>query len=122
MMQDLSQYKTCYRTTPVIILRHSPRPYNFQVFHAGTALNAAGEVVANGGRVLNVTALGNDVAEAQQKAYQVGQGQGKRSDAVVISCVRCRTSDFQTASTQLALLIETAGRVLFVTLGHVAEV
>ncbi|KAG2450950.1 hypothetical protein HYH02_004222 [Chlamydomonas schloesseri] len=40
-----------------------------KVFHAGTARNAAGEVVSAGGRVLNVTALGADVAEAQAKAY-----------------------------------------------------
>ena len=39
------------------------------MFHAGTALNASGELVASGGRVLNVTALGADVAEAQAQAY-----------------------------------------------------
>lgn len=40
------------------------------MFHAGTALNAAGELVASGGRVLNVTALGADVADAQAAAYR----------------------------------------------------
>ena len=39
-----------------------------KVFHAGTA-RRDGELVARGGRVLNVTARGNDVAEAQRKAY-----------------------------------------------------
>ncbi|SFP01391.1 phosphoribosylamine--glycine ligase [Mesorhizobium sp. NFR06] len=39
-----------------------------QVFHAGTAING-GALVANGGRVLNVTALGKTVGEAQAKAY-----------------------------------------------------
>ena len=39
-----------------------------QVFHAGTAING-GALVANGGRVLNVTALGKSVGEAQAKAY-----------------------------------------------------
>ena len=39
-----------------------------KVFHAGTAL-AEGKLVANGGRVLNVTALGRNVTEAQAKAY-----------------------------------------------------
>ena len=39
-----------------------------KVFQAGT-LAAEGELVANGGRVLNVTALGNGVAEARDKAY-----------------------------------------------------
>ncbi len=38
------------------------------VFHAGTALREGG-LVANGGRVLNVTALGASVAEAQARAY-----------------------------------------------------
>ncbi len=38
------------------------------VFHAGTALND-GKLVANGGRVLNVTASGKTVLEAQTKAY-----------------------------------------------------
>ncbi len=38
------------------------------VFHAGTALES-GALVANGGRVLNVTALGGSVREAQAKAY-----------------------------------------------------
>ena len=38
------------------------------VFHAGTA-RREGDLVANGGRVLNVTALGRNVAEAQARAY-----------------------------------------------------
>ena len=40
-----------------------------RVFHAGTALTD-GQLVANGGRVLNVTALGPTVAEAQAAAYR----------------------------------------------------
>jgi len=39
------------------------------VFHAGTALDANGRVISVGGRVLNVTARGQTVAEAQQRAY-----------------------------------------------------
>lgn len=39
-----------------------------KVFHAGTAL-ADGALVANGGRVLAVTAMGANVTEAQTKAY-----------------------------------------------------
>ena len=39
-----------------------------KVFHAGTAWKD-GKLVANGGRVLNVTARGQDIAEARQKAY-----------------------------------------------------
>lgn len=40
-----------------------------KVFHAGTALRD-GEIVAHGGRVLNVTAHGATIAEAQARAYQ----------------------------------------------------
>jgi phosphoribosylamine--glycine ligase len=40
-----------------------------QVFHAGTALKD-GKVVANGGRVLAVTAMGTTIAEARTKAYE----------------------------------------------------
>lgn len=39
-----------------------------QVFHAGTA-RIDGQLVANGGRVLNVTALGATVGEARARAY-----------------------------------------------------
>src|SRR3546814_7807815 len=39
------------------------------IFHAGTARDAEGRLTATGGRVLNVTALGATVAEAQRKAY-----------------------------------------------------
>ena len=44
-------------------------PANAKVFHAGTALDAQGRVIATGGRVLCVTALGDTVAQAQQRAY-----------------------------------------------------
>jgi phosphoribosylamine---glycine ligase len=39
-----------------------------RVFHAGTR-EEHGRLTANGGRVLNVTALGSKVAEAQERAY-----------------------------------------------------
>ncbi len=39
-----------------------------EIFHAGTAING-GALVANGGRVLNVTASGKTVGEAQARAY-----------------------------------------------------
>ncbi|GAB4136270.1 MAG: phosphoribosylamine--glycine ligase [Sphingomonadales bacterium] len=40
-----------------------------QVFHAGTQ-RQDGAIIATGGRVLNVTALGSNVAQAQARAYQ----------------------------------------------------
>ena len=42
------------------------------VFHAGTAMKD-GQIVTSGGRVLGVTAKGNDVAQAIEKAYQAAQ-------------------------------------------------
>ncbi len=39
-----------------------------EIFHAGTKFDS-GHIVANGGRVLNVCALGSSVAEAQARAY-----------------------------------------------------
>jgi phosphoribosylamine--glycine ligase len=39
------------------------------VFHAGTKTGANGEVLANGGRVLGVTASAPSLAEAQRRAY-----------------------------------------------------
>ena len=39
------------------------------VTHAGTARNAAGEIVTAGGRVLSVTALGDGAAAARSGAY-----------------------------------------------------
>ena len=41
-----------------------------KVFHAGTT-EKGGQTVTNGGRVLCAVALGNTVAEAQKKAYQL---------------------------------------------------
>lgn len=39
------------------------------VFHAGTAINPAGDLVSHGGRVLGVTSFAPTMVEAQQKAY-----------------------------------------------------
>lgn len=44
-----------------------------KVFHAGTALNAVGQVVTAGGRVLCATAIGRSVSEAQQQAYRLAE-------------------------------------------------
>ena len=42
-----------------------------KVFHAGTSLNAAGDLVTSGGRVLCVVGMGEDIHSAQQKAYEL---------------------------------------------------
>jgi phosphoribosylamine---glycine ligase len=41
---------------------------DLQIFHAGTT-SRDGKIVASGGRVLNVTAIGKSAAEAQKRAY-----------------------------------------------------
>ncbi|PRH81485.1 phosphoribosylamine--glycine ligase [Arenimonas caeni] len=56
------------RTGDVIAgLAADPGP-DAKVFHAGTAMKN-GQVVTTGGRVLCACALGNDIAEAQRRAY-----------------------------------------------------
>ena len=40
-----------------------------KVFHAGTVREPEGTLIASGGRVLNVTARGSNVTQAQAAAY-----------------------------------------------------
>jgi phosphoribosylamine--glycine ligase len=40
-----------------------------EIFHAGTKAEG-GKILANGGRVLNVSAIGKTVGEAQKRAYE----------------------------------------------------
>ncbi|MGI9374070.1 MAG: phosphoribosylamine--glycine ligase [Hyphomicrobiales bacterium] len=42
---------------------------DIEIFHAGTALADNGKIIATGGRVLNVTARGENVTAAQARAY-----------------------------------------------------
>lgn len=42
---------------------------DYYCYHAGTKLNDAGKIVTNGGRVLGITALGEDLKTARAKAY-----------------------------------------------------
>jgi phosphoribosylamine--glycine ligase len=56
-----------------------------EITHAGTARDAAGRIVTAGGRVLNVTALGDSVAAARAAAYTAAdaitfEGKQQRSD------------------------------------------
>lgn len=57
------------KNLPISGLDKAARMKDVVVFHAGTQLRDK-QVVASGGRVLGVTALGNDVAQAITKAYQ----------------------------------------------------
>ncbi|MNV03661.1 Phosphoribosylamine--glycine ligase [compost metagenome] len=61
-----------YPETPIVgdvISGLADVPGSAKVFHAGTALDADGNVISAGGRVLCVAALGDSVSDAQQHAY-----------------------------------------------------
>ena len=64
-------YPDTPRTGDVIRGLDAPLPEGSKVFHAGTQLGENGKVLTAGGRVLCACALGNDVAAAQQRAYQL---------------------------------------------------
>jgi phosphoribosylamine---glycine ligase len=62
-------YPGAYRKGSLIEgLDEAAKVEGVEIFHAGTASDA-GRVLANGGRVLNVSALGRTVGEAQARAY-----------------------------------------------------
>jgi phosphoribosylamine---glycine ligase len=63
-------YPGSYRGGDIIRGLPETEPQGSKIFHAGTAARD-GEVVTAGGRVLCVTALGESVTEAQQRAYQL---------------------------------------------------
>lgn len=48
------------------VIRLPAPPPDIHVFQAGTARNAAGELVTSGGRVLTVTAIASELADAQR--------------------------------------------------------
>ena len=65
-------YPDSYEKGMVIDGLDADMPLNTKVFQAGTTLKD-GKVVTSGGRVLCVTALGNDVKSAQENAYKAIQ-------------------------------------------------
>jgi phosphoribosylamine--glycine ligase len=65
-----SGYPGPYATGDVIAGLPDGEEPDLKVFHAGTA-QRDGDVVTAGGRILCVTALGNTVAAAQQRAYSL---------------------------------------------------
>ncbi|HHK74885.1 MAG TPA: phosphoribosylamine--glycine ligase, partial [Rhizobiales bacterium] len=54
--------------TEIRKLEEAARDHDVEIFHAGTR-REGGRIFANGGRVLNITALGESVRQAQTKAY-----------------------------------------------------
>ncbi len=64
-------YPGAYRTGKTITgLDEAAAIEGVTIFHAGTALDANGELVTAGGRVLNVTAVAPTFAEARDRAYR----------------------------------------------------
>lgn len=64
-------YPVCYeKGYPVQGLEKFAGRDDYYCFHAGTAFDADGRIVTNGGRVLGITATGNDLKEARAKAYE----------------------------------------------------
>ena len=63
-------YPGNYRKGDVIEGLDAAEQRGCKVFHAGTTLSAEGDITTAGGRVLCVTALGENVSQAQQLAYQ----------------------------------------------------
>ena len=55
---------------PITGLENFKGKDDYYCFHAGTKFDAEGRVVTNGGRVLGITAKGNDLKEARKKAYE----------------------------------------------------
>ncbi|MBH2928554.1 phosphoribosylamine--glycine ligase [Serratia ureilytica] len=66
-------YPGDYRNGEVIQGLPQQESADGKVFHAGTRLQGD-DVVTSGGRVLCGTALGDTVAQAQQRAYQLAEG------------------------------------------------
>jgi phosphoribosylamine---glycine ligase len=56
------------RGTPIEGLDEASKVEDVEIFHAGT-IERDGQILANGGRVLNICASGKTIAEAQQRAY-----------------------------------------------------
>jgi phosphoribosylamine--glycine ligase len=64
-------YPGAYRNgTPIEGLAEAGAVPGVTVLHAGTRSGGDGRILANGGRVLGITAIGPTLAEAQARAYQ----------------------------------------------------
>jgi len=61
---------TIKRGTVIRGLDEAAKVEGVEIFHAGTKRDEQGRLIADGGRVLNITARGKTVAQAQTRAYQ----------------------------------------------------
>mgnify|MGYP001165350785 CR=1 FL=1 len=58
---------------PITGLESLEQTPDLQVFHAGTSLSEEGDLQTSGGRVLAVTALGDTLSEARDRAYEAAE-------------------------------------------------
>ncbi|MDR1357927.1 MAG: phosphoribosylamine--glycine ligase [Coriobacteriales bacterium] len=66
-----ASYPESYETgKPITGIEAAEALENVTVFHAGTRRDVSGAVLTNGGRVLNVTALGSSFQDAREQAYR----------------------------------------------------
>ncbi len=63
-------YPNSYQSGDVISGLENFNSPNMKVFHAGTKFNKNNEITTAGGRVLCVTALENNITQAQNAAYK----------------------------------------------------
>ncbi len=64
-------YPSSYvKNTPIFNIEEAEKIDNICVFHAGTAYDDNKQIINTGGRVLGVTALGKDFAQAKENAYK----------------------------------------------------
>ncbi|MCP3675339.1 MAG: phosphoribosylamine--glycine ligase [Gammaproteobacteria bacterium] len=64
-------YPDSYDKGDKIIFPKEPLAEGLKIFHAGTGRDSDRDIVTNGGRVLCVTALGDNVTKAQAAAYKL---------------------------------------------------
>jgi phosphoribosylamine---glycine ligase len=55
---------------PILGIEEAEKLKDVKVFHAGTKIDERNRIVTDGGRVLGVTALGRDLAQAKARAYE----------------------------------------------------
>ena len=72
--------EACASCDPGLLLQRA------QVFHAGTKLGRGGQLLADGGRVLSITALGNSIREAHDAAYKVHMPQSAGHEQKALPC------------------------------------
>jgi phosphoribosylamine--glycine ligase len=93
-----ANYPDTPKTGDAISGLDAPEPTGTKVFQAGTRLDAYGNALTAGGRVLCVCALGDSVADAQRRAYDAlakisWDGEFHRNDIGWRAIVRERAAD-----------------------------